>query len=302
MKEKLLNSFRILKNSALNFTGNNPVGMAGTTAYFAIFSIAPMIIIIIAVFGFFTDDATIRTKLFNELDALIGPDSSSFLKSAIDNYQIAENSGIGALLGVGIFLISATTLFSIMQDSINYIWRVRVKSNLKQNILKFLKDRVFSFGLILSLGLVLVVSLIIDASLSILKDFISDVFNNNFMLLINIANVVLSLFVTSTVFAFIYRFMPDVAVKWKAGWFGAIITTVLFFIGKFVIGFIIGNSKLGVIYGAASSFVVMLLWIYYVSIILYFGVEITCQYANFHKHTKEPLNFAEPFEIKSKDK
>jgi membrane protein len=295
--KKLRNSFTILKHSVSDFTTNNPVNMAGTTAYFTTFSMAPILIIIIAVFGFFTDDATIRTKLFGELNTLIGHESTDLMQSAIDNYKITEKSGIGAIIGVVVFLISATTLFSVMQSSINYIWRVRVKSKLKQNVLKFLKDRLFSFGLILSLGLVLLVSLIVDATLSILRDFISSNLNPDFVLFFNIVNVVISLFVTASVFAIIYRFMPDVKVHWNASWFGAAVAVILFFLGKFIIGFIIGNSQLGMIYGAASSFVAILVWVYYVSIIFYFGVEVSHQYSKFYKHKNEPAKFAIPFEI-----
>jgi len=299
--KKIKDGLIILKKSFTGFGENNPVNMAGTTAYFTTFSVAPIIIIIISVFGFFTDDAVIRSKLFSELNNLIGPDSSQFLKTAIDNYQISEKSGMGALIGIVIFLISATTLFSIMQNSINYIWRVKVKSKLKQNILKVLKDRLFSFGMILSLGLVLLVSLIIDAVLSILKDFISTHLSYDLLLLINILNVIISLFVTASVFALIYRFLPDVRVKWSASWFGATVAVVLFFIGKFIIGYIIGNSQLGIVYGAASSFVVILVWVYYVSILFYFGVEASRQYSLFYKHTNQPVKFAVPFEISKVD-
>ncbi len=293
----LHDSFIILKKALVNFGSNNPVGMAGTTAYFAIFSIAPILIIIIAVFGIFAGDLTIRQKLFNEVNILIGQESSQLLQDAINNYQITENSGISAIIGGVIFLVSATTLFSIMQNYINYIWRVRVKSKLKQNLLKLLKDRIFSFGMILSLGFVLLVSLIVDASIAFLRDILSNHFSPDFVIFAQMVNVFVSLIIITSVFAVIYRFLPDVNVKWRSAWFGAIFTAILFFIGKYIIGFIIGNSKLGAVYGAASSFVVILIWIYFVSLIFYFGVEITHQYSKFYNHRNKPLNFAIPFEI-----
>jgi len=299
MIKSVKNSIQIFKEAAKNFGTNNPFGMAATTAYFAIFSIAPILIIIISVFGIFTDDAVIRTKLFNELTQLIGQESSKLLQSAIDNYNISEKSGVGAVIGGTIFIISATTLFSIMQNSINYIWRIRVKSKLKLNILKFLKDRLFSFGLILSLGFVVLVSLVIDASMSLFRDWISSRFNPEFIVSINILKTVLSLAITTSVFAVIFRFLPDVSVKWKASWFGAFFAAFLFSVGKYLISIFIGQSKLGLIYGAASSFVVMLLWIYYVSLIFYFGIELSYQYSQFFNHRNKPLKFAEPFKISS---
>lgn len=299
--KKIKESLKILKHAALHFTSNDPIRMAGTTAYFTIFSIAPMLIIIISVFGFFANDATIQARLFNELDSLVGKESSELVQTAINNYQIIENSGIGAIIGVAIFLFSATTLFSIMQNSINYIWRVRVKSKLKLSLLKLLRDRLFSFGLILSLGLVVLVSLVIEAAVGLLHDFLSQQFTPDFLGLVNIARTVLSVLLTATVFALIFRFLPDVSVRWKASWFGAVFTSLLFFLGKYLIGFIIGNSQLGVIYGAASSLIILLLWVYFVSLIFYFGVEICYQYSSFYDHKNKPLNFAEPFKITAAD-
>jgi membrane protein len=295
---RLLNdTFRIFRKTFVQFGTNNPVNLAGTTAYFAIFSMAPILIIIISVFGFFTGNETMSTKLFEELDVLIGSESTQLLQNAIENYQITENSGIGAFIGIVFFLISATTLFSVMQNSINFIWRVKVRSSLKQGALKLAKDRIFSFGVILSLGFVVLVSLIIDASISFLKDFLRTYFSPDFVFLAQLANIALSLAVVTAIFVLIYHFLPDVKVKWRASWFGAVFTAFLFVIGKFVIGIIIGNSNLGAVYGAASSFVVILVWIYFVSLIFYFGVELTHQYSRFYKHDNKPVNYAVPFEI-----
>jgi len=296
-RQKINDSLNILKHAILHFKTNNPIAMAGTTSYFTIFSIAPMLIIIISVFGFFADDATIRAKLFNELNSFVGKESSQLLQTAINNYQIIEKSGIGAVIGVAVFLFSATTLFSIMQNSINYIWRIRVKPKLKLNLLKLIRDRLFSFGMILSLGLVVLISLLIEASVSLLHDYLSQHFNPEFLVSINITRMILSFLLTTTVFAFIFRFLPDVTVRWKASLFGALISALLFFLGKYLIGFIIGKSQLGVIYGAASSLIILLLWVYYVSLIFYFGVEVCYQYSSFYGHNQKPLNFAEPFKI-----
>jgi membrane protein len=284
-KDKVLgivsNTFKILKKSLLNFGSNRPVQLAGTTAFFAIFSTAPILIIIISVFGFFTNDVIIRQKLFEELNVLVGQDSTQLLQNAIDNYQIAKNSGVGAIIGVVIFLFSATTLFSILQNSINFIWRIQAKANIKMGILNLVKTRILSFGVILSLGFVLLVSLIIDVSIAFLKDFLSGYFSPELILIAQLVNAILSFGIITSVFALIYRFLPDVSVKWNASWFAAIFASMLFTGGKYLIGFIIGSSNLGVVYGAASSFVVILVWIYYVSLIFYFGVELSRQYSLF---------------------
>ncbi len=179
-----------------------------------------------------------------------------------------------------------------MQNSINYIWRVKVKSKLKQNILKLLRDRLFSFGMILSLGFVVLVSLIVDASLEIIREFISSKLHADFDYLVNAANLILSVLIISAIFALIFRYLPDVKVKWSAAWFGAAFAAVMFY------GNILSDyhrqSQLGAVYGAASSFVIILLWIYFVSIIFYFGVEITKTiFQKYYKHDNVPLKFCD---------
>ncbi len=297
LKQTLKESFKIFRNAITNYGSNRPVQLAGTTAYFAIFSMAPILIIIIGIFGYFTGDAAIRDKLFDELTKLIGSESAQVLRNAIDNYNLAEKSDTGTVLGILFFLISATTLFSIMQLSINYIWRVQVKSNFKMGLLNLLKTRILSFGVILCLGFVMLISLIIDASIAFLKDFMDTHLSFNFVLMAQLINVALSLTVIASVFALIFRYLPDVHVSWKASWFGAVFSSFLFAIGKLLIGLIVGNSNLGVVYGAASSFVVILVWIYFVSIIFYFGVELSHQYSRFYHHKNKPAKFAVPFEI-----
>jgi membrane protein len=293
----ITDGFKIVKKALLHFNTNRPIEHAGTTAFFAIFSMAPILIIIISVFGYFAGDDAIREKLFDEINLLIGSESTRVLRNAITNYKIAEKSGLGTIIGIAFFLVSATTLFSAMQNSINYIWRIKIRSNLRMSVLNLLKTRALSFGVILSLGFVLLVSLVVDASIGFLKEFLSARFSPDFVVVAQILNALLSLVIISTVFAFIYRFLPDVQIKWRASWFGAVFTSVLFAVGKIIIGLFIGNSNLGVVYGAASSFVVILIWIYFVSIIFYFGVELTCQYSKFYKHGMIPAKYAVPFEI-----
>jgi len=159
--QKMREGFQIIRKSIAHFMTNRPVEMAGTTAYFAIFSMVPIIIIIVAVFGLITGDEAISEKLFNELSRLVGEENTSVLEKALSNYELSEKSLTGTIVGVGFFLVSATTLFSSMQSSINYFWRVKTRSNLKMNVLSLLKSRILSFGVILSLGFVLLVSLII---------------------------------------------------------------------------------------------------------------------------------------------
>ncbi len=294
---KITDWYKITRKSLAHFMTNRPVEMAGTTAYFAIFSMVPIIIIIVAVFGIVTGDKAISEKLFEELSLLVGQENSVVLEKAINNYELSENSLIGTIIGVGFFLVSATTLFSSMQSSINFFWRVKTRSNLKMNVLSLLRSRILSFGVILSLGFVLLVSLIIDAIIAVIKEFLATQISPDFIIIAQVANFVVSLAIVSFVIALIYKYLPDVKVKWSASWFGAVFTAVLFATGKLGIGFFIGNSNLGQVYGAASSIVVILIWIYFASLIFYFGVELTYQFSKYHNHDNSPASFAIPFEI-----
>ncbi len=295
--KKITEGYKITRKSLSHFMANRPVEMAGTTAYFAIFSMVPIIIIIVAVFGMVTGDETISEKLFEELGRLVGQENTAVLENAIKNYNLSENSVTGTVVGLIFFLVSATTLFSSLQSSINFIWRVKPRANLKMNVLSLLRSRMLSFGVILSLGFVLLVSLIIDAIIAFVKEFLATQISPDFIFLAQVTNFVVSLAIVSFVIAVIYKYLPDVKVKWSASLFGAFITAILFAAGKLGIGFLIGNSNMGQVYGAASSIVVILIWIYFASLIFYFGVELTYQYSRYYNHENTPASFAVSFEI-----
>lgn len=297
IRQWAIDTGKILKETAMNFTSSNPFQLAGYTAYIATFSIAPILILIISIFGYLVGDYTIRYKLFNELDVLIGHDSVDLLEKAIDNYQISEKKGIGTIIGIVVFLISATTLFGIIQNSINEIWRIKVKSNLKMNIIKLLKDRVMSFGVILSLGFLLMISLVVDASIAFLRDILTRYLSPEFVFIAQIINLTLSLGIIAVIFTLIYRFLPDVKVYWSAAWFAGIFTSILFSIGKIIIGLLIGNNNMGAVYGAVSAFIAILGWIYYASLIFYLGVELSRRYSLYHNHVNTPSNYAVPFTV-----
>jgi membrane protein len=301
MRGKIITSlsdgYRIIRRALKKFGSDRPVELAGFTAYFAIFSMVPIIIIIISVFGTLMGDMVIRERLFEELNSLVGQENTRILENAIENYEISEKSRIGTIIGALFFLFSATTLFSMMQRSFNYIWRIRIKSNLKMGLLNLAKTRLLSFGIILILGLVLLIFLIADTIILLFRDFLTNQIGNEFIIIARVANILVPLAVVATACTLIYRLMPDVRVKWRACWFGGIFTAILFAIGQLGINTAIGNTNLGEVYGTASSFVIILIWIYFASIILYFGAELTLQYSRFYNHDNKPANFAAFFEI-----
>jgi membrane protein len=290
MKKIFFAGYRLISNSVKRYNVDDPLRLAGTTAFFTIFALAPVLIIILSVTGILLEEEAIRVKVFEELEKLIGQQGTSYIISLVSNYPDIQKSYIGTIVGVIIFIIASTTVFVVIQRSINYIWRIRAKP--RYNFLKFLKDRLLSFGLILTLGFILMVSLFIDAGLSILKGYISQLMPDFTVFLIRVANFVFSFAITTLIFAMLYKFLPDAIIKWRVTWIGAVITAFLFIVGKTLIGLLLGKTDIGLMYGAAGSLVTILLWVFYSSMILYFGAEITQQYAEIYSHNIIPKEHA----------
>lgn len=296
MKKRFKKILLLLKKTFKKFSKDDPISLAGTTAYFAVFAMAPIIIIIVSATGMLMTDNTVQNKVYVELADLIGQQGTEYVKNLVSNYQDQTKSLIGTIIGFVIFIITSTTFFTILQKSLNNIWGIKAKPS--SGILKNLYDRLLSLGLILSLGFILLISLLVDAALAILNDYLTRVLPALTLDLINLGNFILSFGVVLLIFAMIYRFLPDAVIKWKVTWVGALITTILFIFGKWLIGFAIGTSNIGVMYGAAGSLVVILLWVFYSSLIFFFGAEITHQYAEMFAHDIVPKKNAVSIETK----
>ena len=280
----------IVGGAIRKFGRDDPVRLAGTTAYFVIFSVAPILIIITAVLGFVIDEGAVSDRLYEELDALVGAEGGAVIRNLVRNFQETERGRTGTIIGVGVFIFAATTFFGVLQRNLNFIWRVRSKP--KNNLLKMLRDRLLSFGLILSLGFILLVSLLIDAALAFLRDILTRFIADYALFLIEPINFVVSFGIVTLIFALIFKFLPDVKIRWSVTWVGALITAALFTIGKYLIGFALARTNYDVMYGAAGSIVMLIVWVFYSSMILYFGAEVTEQYALYFEHDIEPQNHA----------
>jgi membrane protein len=295
MKEKLKQVFGLLKRAGKKYRKDNPLQLAGTTAFFAIFAIAPLIIIIVSVAGMLLGQEQIQTKLFAEIDQFFGEQGAQYIRSIVENLQDTRKGIIATIVGFVIFIFISTTFFSVLQSSLNYIWRVRAKP--KSNLLRALYDRLISFGLILILGFVMLLSIIVDAARTLFKDFMQESFPDLTILIIEVGNFVFYFAITMIIFATIYRFLPDARIKWRVTWVGAFITALLFVAGKAIISFGLGSINIGAIYGAAGSLVIILLWVFYSALIFFYGAEITQQYAEMYSHDIKPKDYAVRIEI-----
>jgi membrane protein len=283
--------WKSLKDAFTGFGEDKVTKLSASLAYYTVFSMAPLLIVIISIAGLVFGREAIQGSIDNQVQSFIGADAAKQLQEMVKSVALSGKGVFATVIGVVTLLIGATTIFAEIQDSINSIWGLKPKP--KVGILKTLQNRLLSFGLIGSLAFLLLVSLaattVIESIGGRLKAFLPDVT----VIVFYVINLVLTLSVTTTLFAIIFKVLPDAKIKWKDIWPGAIATSLLFLLGKFVISLYISKSEVGSTYGAAGSLAVILIWIYYSSIILYFGAEFTKSYA-FNKGAKIiPNDYAE---------
>lgn len=275
--KKIRKVFTILGDTASAFSNDNAFKLAASLSYYTIFALGPLLIIIISLSAIFYGKQVVEGKLFEQLSNLIGADAALQIQNILANAQHTHATSLGAVIGFVILFIGATGVFTEIQGSINFIWSVRAKP--KKGWLKYLLNRLLSFSLVVGLGFVLLVSLIINALLALLSKKLTERFPHFPVGLFNLTNSLIILAVITCLFAVIYKVLPDAIIAWRDAWVGSVFTAGLFLLGKFLIGFYLGKSNLGVTYGAAASIVIILTWVYYSSLILYFGAEFTKVYA-----------------------
>ncbi len=268
------------KFTILAFGEDNGMKLSASLSYFMIFSIAPFLIIIISLAGLVFGKEAVSGKVFHQIKSLIGPDAALQIQNIIANVQLKDQGLTGTIIGLSILLAGATGVFTEIQSSINYIWSIKAKP--ERGILKLIVDRLLSFSLIVSVGFILLVSLLLSAILDLFYNKMYFLINSNNTILLSLAYVLnlVILFVFITIlFSIIFKVLPDAIISWHDSIAGALFTAILFMLGKFLIGLYIGNSKMGITYGAAASLVITLVWVYYNSIILYLGAEFTKLYS-----------------------
>lgn len=275
--KKVRSVLELLKNTATAFVDDNAFKLSASLSYYTIFALGPLLIIVISLSAIVYGKDVVEGKLTEQLSGLLGNDAAVQIQNILINAQHTHATTLGAIIGFVILFIGATGVFTEIQGSINFIWSVRAKP--KKGWLKYLLNRLLSFSLIVGLGFMLLVSLIINALLTLLSKNLTERFPHFPIGLFNLTNSLIILTVITCLFAVIYKVLPDAIISWKDAWIGSIFTAGLFLIGKFLIGYYLGKSNLGVTYGTAASVVIILAWVYYSSLILYFGAEFTKVYA-----------------------
>ncbi len=277
MVKKIKSNWAFIKEVFCEFLNDNCLKLSAALSYYTIFSIAPMLFIVISLAGIFYGQDAVQGRLFWQIEELIGKNAAVQIQEMIANTHLKNNSLSGTIIGLIILLFGATGVFTEIQDSINYILSIKTKPT--KGWLKFLLNKVLSFSLVVGLGFVLLISLVVNTLMDLLSNRLAQLFSNATFYIFYIINISIIYLVITFFFTIIYKVLPDATIHWKDAIKGALFTAILFLVGKFLIGYYLSTSTASMAYGTAASLVIILLWIYYTSIILYFGAEFTKVYA-----------------------
>ena len=255
--------------------------LAAALAYYTIFSLAPLLVIAIAVAGFIWEQEAVEAQVMSQIQGLVGVEGARFVADLIESAGNTAEGTVATIIGIITLLFGALGVFNELHNSLNIIWEVKEEKaeSFLQAVKKAIVDRFLSFTMVLGIGFLLLVSLVVSAGLSATQELLGNAFPipESFLQLLNL---LISIGVITILFAMIYKYLPDAEIPWRHVWLGAFVTAILFSLGKLLIGLYLGNSAVASSFGAAGSLVLLLVWIYYSAQILFFGAEFTQAYAN----------------------
>jgi membrane protein len=289
-KQYFKDLWKVILGSVNAFSQDRAMKYSASLAYSTIFALSPLLVLIISLASIFYGKDAIQGKLFSEINQLVGSDAANQIQILIEKSALSGGSTISLIISIVVLMVGATAIFTEIQDTLNIIWRVRPKP--KKGFQKLLINRVLSFSMIISLGFLLVVSLVVNGIVAALSQRLSSIFPEITVLLVQAFNIFLTFSIITTLFAIIFKFLPDVKISWKDVRVGAIATALLFMLGRVLIGFYLQMAGTGSTFGAAGSLVVILTWVYYTAAILYFGAEFTQVYAEKFGGSIQPAEYA----------
>lgn len=276
-KKYVLDLWIVLKTAGISFSDNNTLKFAASLSYYTIFSLAPTLIVIIAVSGIFYGEEAVQGKLYGQIDQLVGKDAAKQIQDLIKSAHRSHQSVFASIIGLVTLFIGATGVFLEIQSSINFIWRLKTKP--KKGLVKFFSGQLISFSMVVSLGFLLIVLLALNTLLDIFLGPLQHFISGFTLYIISLVNLGLIFVIITLLFFGIFKALPDGRLRVKDAVIGAGFTAILFMGGRYLIGLYLGMAGTMSVYGSASSVVLILLWVYYCSIILYFGAEFTKAYA-----------------------
>ncbi len=291
MKIKFVGFGKILKKTFKGWYADDPLKESAVMAFYAIFSIPALLVLIINIVGLFFEKEAISGEISRQIEGVMGKETAGDVGEMVKKAGEVKSGFIPGIIAIVTLIVGATGVFAQLQDSLNQKWDVKQKNGV--GIMQTIKSRLFSFGLIISIGFLLLVSLLLSTGLAALSHWLKGRFPEGITYLFFALEIVVSLSVITLLFAIMFKFLPDVKIPWKNVWIGSFLTACLFVIGKYGLSIYFGMAEPASVYGAAGSIVLVVLWVYYSAMIVFFGAEFTKQYAAFHKIKIRPKKNAE---------
>ena len=282
---------KLLQKTYVSWIGNDPWARSAIIAYYTLFSLPSLLIIVVSIAGYFFGRDAVQGRITGQIGEFIGKDSANIVENMISNATLSNNSNMAVIFGVFMLIFGATGVFFQLKKAMNNIWNVAEK---KETYFKMFMDRLISFGMILILGFLMLLGLILSTMIRILSDYIESSAPVLTALGLDLVNYLLSLVFITLLFGAIFKLLPDIKIRWKVTLYGATLTTVLFLIGEYLISIYFGRTDPASVYGGASSLVLILLWVNYTCLIMFFGAEFTVQYALYKKEKITLTEFGEP--------
>jgi membrane protein len=280
MKKRFKSTWQLTKKTFQKFIDDNPLDYAAIIGFYTIFSLPAVLIITIRIAGAAFGQDAVRGEVVDQVGGIVGRNSAEQVQNIIENASQSDASTIGTVVGVLVMIFSATTVFVALQDSLNAMWKVKAK--VEKGWLKLVVGRLLSLALVVSFGFLLLVSLSVDVVLGLVYDFLRQELSGVAIYLVTIGNMLVSMVIATVIFAAIFKVLPDAKIRWPNVWVGAVVTAILFTLGKFVLNIYFQHDPLADTYGAAGSLVLILVWVYYTSIIFLLGAEFTQVYSEEH--------------------
>ncbi len=290
MRKRISNTFLFIKQVFTEFFNDDIFKYSASLAYYTVFALAPMLIVIFSISGVLLGKEAMQGEVYAQISGMVGAEAAIQVQDTIKNSAIKGNNFFASTISIIILFVAATGVFGEIQDSLNKIWGL--KATPKHGWMKLLINRVLSFSLIVSLGFIMMVSLLLNALVASLSKYLGQFTSDFSVILVNILDYTLAFAVTTFIYALIFKVLPDAKIKWRDVIVGAIFTAVFFTLGKLGIGYYLGKSNLSSVYGAAGSIIIIMLWVYYSSIILYLGAEFTKVYAKLYGGKIFPNEYA----------
>lgn len=282
------------------WSNKDPFRQSAVIAYYAIFSIPGLLVLVITIAGYFFGKEAVNDNILAQVSSTMGADTAIQIQEMLKNASQSKSTIWRSIIGIGTILIGATGVFVELQITLNAIWQVKVVT--KKGILPILKARLFSFGLILAIAFLLIISLVISTALAAASDLIKGFTSDITIIFFNILNFIFSLAVISMLFALMFKILPDAKIQWKHVWLGSVLTGLLFTIGKTGLAYYFSKAEPASVYGAAGSIILLLLWVSYSSMILFFGAEFTAAYAKKYSGKVAPTAIAQAETTENRNK